>query len=94
MSVLERCPSYRTSNKGIKDSRCPFYRGVRLLEVSIKREPTILLLFIYLYIYCFFIKTIYFNFFMFQDVWCSGFIDALIENSSLKRPSVKRILKQ
>ena len=31
---------------------------------------------------------------MFQDVWCSGFIDALIENSSLKRPSVKRILKQ
>ena len=68
-----KCPSYRESNKGSKGSRCPFYRGVSLIEVSIKRESTILLLFIYLFIYCFFIKAIYFNFFMFQDVQCSGF---------------------
>ena len=51
-----------------------------------------LLLFIYLFIYCFLIKKII----IFS---CSGmfhvlgFIDALIENSSLKRPSIKRILK-
>ena len=69
MSVLERCPSCRESNKGSKDSRCPFYRGVRLIEVSVKRESTILLLFIY----CFVIKKIYFTFFMFRDVQCSGF---------------------
>ena len=49
MSVLERCPSYKAkeSNKeSIKrkagtNSRCPFYRGVRLIEVSVKRELTV-----------------------------------------------------
>ena len=47
MSVLERCPSYRESNKGSKEKqgpnycRCPFYRGVRLIEVSVKRELTV-----------------------------------------------------
>ena len=46
MSVLERCLSYRESNKGIKkagtNSKCPFYRGVPLTEVSVKRESTVL----------------------------------------------------
>ena len=46
MSVLERCPSYKESNKGIGKGRnqlyrCPFYRGVRLIEVSVKRESTV-----------------------------------------------------
>ena len=46
MSVLERCPSYRESNKGCKErrgtnSRCQFYRGVRLIAVSVKRESTV-----------------------------------------------------
>ena len=47
MSVLERCPSYKELNKGSKQrqepaqSRCPFYRGVRLIEVSVKRESTV-----------------------------------------------------
>ena len=46
MSVLERCPSYKESNKGNKqrqgpNSRCPFYRGVCLIEVSVKRESTV-----------------------------------------------------
>ena len=46
MSVLERSPSYRESNKGSKEKagticRCPFYRGVRLIEVSVKRELTV-----------------------------------------------------
>ena len=46
MFVLERCPSYRESNKGSKrkagtNYRCPFYRGVRLIEVSVKRELTV-----------------------------------------------------
>ena len=45
MSVLERCPSYRESNKGSKlagtNSKCPFYRGARLIEVSVKRESTV-----------------------------------------------------
>ena len=42
MSVLQRCPSYRESNKGSKlrkagtNSRCPFYRCVRLIESQIK----------------------------------------------------------
>ena len=50
MSVLERCPSYRKSNKRSKErqgptlsvrlievsvlQRCPSYGGVRLIEVS------------------------------------------------------------
>ena len=48
MSVLERCPSYRESNKRSKErqrptlaSRCPFYRAVRLIEVPVKRESTV-----------------------------------------------------
>ena len=41
MSVLERCPSYRESNKGSQEkagtnSRCPFYRGDRFKESQIK----------------------------------------------------------
>ena len=59
MSVLERCPSYRESNKRSKErqgqtlsvrftevsvlQRCPSYRGVRLIEVSVRRESTVLL---------------------------------------------------
>ena len=46
MSILERCPSYKESNKRSKERqgptpRCPFYRGMRLIEVSVKRESTV-----------------------------------------------------
>ena len=46
MSVLERCPSYKESNKGNKQRKgptlgVPFYKGVRLIEVSVKRESTV-----------------------------------------------------
>ena len=46
MSVLERSPSYRESNKGSKERQgpCPFYRGVRVIEVSVKRELTVFVL--------------------------------------------------
>ena len=40
MSVLERCPSYRESNKGSKERQGPTL-GVRFREVSVKRESTI-----------------------------------------------------
>ena len=40
MSVLERCPSYKESNKGNKQRQEPTL-GVRLIEVSIKRESTV-----------------------------------------------------
>ena len=52
-----KCPSKRdvclieSQIKGVKkgrdqtNSRCPFYRGVRLIEVSVKRESTVQLLF-------------------------------------------------
>ena len=47
MSVLERCPSYRESNKGSKERQGPTL-GVRftevsacLTEVSVKRESTV-----------------------------------------------------
>ena len=40
MSVLERCPSYKESNKGNKQRRGPTL-GVRLIEVSVKRESTV-----------------------------------------------------
>ena len=39
MSVLEGCPSYRQSNKGSKERQGPTV-GVRLIEVSVKRELT------------------------------------------------------
>ena len=46
MSVLERCPSYRESNKGSKERQgpnleCPFYRGVRLIGslIGLQRCP-------------------------------------------------------
>ena len=47
MSVLERCPSYKESNKGSKERQGPtlgvlFKEGVRLIEVSVKRESTVL----------------------------------------------------
>ena len=47
MSILERCPSYKESKKRSKErqgpnSKCPFYRGVHLIEVSVKRESTVL----------------------------------------------------
>ena len=46
MSVLVKCPSYKESNKRNKQrqgpTKCPFYRGVRLIEVSVKRESTVL----------------------------------------------------
>ena len=46
MSILERCPSYKESNKRSKEktgnnSRCPFYGGVLLIEVSVKKESTV-----------------------------------------------------
>ena len=42
MSVLERSPSYRESNKGSKEKQRPTL-GVRLIEVSVKRELTVLI---------------------------------------------------
>ena len=41
MSVLERCPSYIESTKGSKERQGPTL-GVRLIEVSVKREPTVI----------------------------------------------------
>ena len=41
MAVLERCPSYRESNKGSKEKQGPTL-GARYLEVSVKRESTVL----------------------------------------------------
>ena len=43
MSVLERCPSYKESNKGSKERQgltlgVLFMEGVRLIEVSVKGE--------------------------------------------------------
>ena len=32
------CPSYKQSNKGIRERRCSFYRDTRLIENSLKRE--------------------------------------------------------
>ena len=40
MSVLQRCPSYRESNKGSKERQGPTL-GVRFREVSVKRESTV-----------------------------------------------------
>ena len=40
MSVLERCPSYRESNKGSKERQGPTL-SVRFTEVSVKRESTV-----------------------------------------------------
>ena len=42
MSVLERCPSYKESNKGIKE-RQGRTLSVRFTEVSVKRELTVVL---------------------------------------------------
>ena len=41
MSVLERCPSYRESNRGSKERQGPTL-GARFLEGSVKRESTVL----------------------------------------------------
>ena len=41
MSILERCPSYKESNKGNKQRQGPTL-GVRFTEVSVKRELTVL----------------------------------------------------
>ena len=40
VSVLERCPSYKESNKGNKQRQGPTL-GVRFTEVSVKRESTV-----------------------------------------------------
>ena len=40
MSVLERCPSYRESNKWNNERQGPIL-GVRLVEVSVKRDSTV-----------------------------------------------------
>ena len=40
VSVLERCPSYKESNKGNKQWQGPTL-GVRFTEVSVKRESTV-----------------------------------------------------
>ena len=42
MSVLERCPSYKESNKRTKERQGPT-PGVRLIEVCVKTESTALL---------------------------------------------------
>ena len=42
MSILERCPSYRESNKGSKEKQGTTL-GVRFTEVSVKRESTVYL---------------------------------------------------
>ena len=45
MSVLEKCPCYRESNKGSKQRQGPTL-GVRLIEVSVKRESTVFFVYI------------------------------------------------
>ena len=40
VSILERCPSYKESNKGNKKRQGPTL-GVRFTEVSVKRESTV-----------------------------------------------------
>ena len=40
MSVLERCPPYREKTKGSKERQEPTL-GIRLTEVSVKRESTV-----------------------------------------------------
>ena len=40
MSILERCPSYKESNKRSKERQGPTL-GVRLIKVSVKRESTV-----------------------------------------------------
>ena len=40
MSILERCPSYRESNKGSKERQGPTL-SVHFTEVSVKRESTV-----------------------------------------------------
>lgn len=35
MSLLESCPSNIESNKRSKDRRCPSYRGVCIIELSV-----------------------------------------------------------
>ena len=40
MSALERCPSYRESNKGSKEKQGPTLR-VPFTEVSVKKELTV-----------------------------------------------------
>ena len=40
MSVLERCPSHRESNKGSKERQGPT-PSARFTEVSVKRESTV-----------------------------------------------------
>ena len=40
MSILERCPSYKESNKRSKERQGPTL-GVRFTEVSVKRESTL-----------------------------------------------------
>ena len=42
-----KCPSYRQSNKGSKERQGPT-RSVHFTEVSVKRESTIMYLFIFL----------------------------------------------
>ena len=41
MSVLERCSSYKESNKGTKQRQGPTL-GVRFTEVSVKSESTVM----------------------------------------------------
>ena len=41
MSILERCPSYRESTERSKERQGPTL-GVCLIEVSVKRELTVL----------------------------------------------------
>ena len=43
MSVLQRCPSYRESNKESKE-RKGSNLGVRFTEVSVKRESTVMVI--------------------------------------------------
>ena len=52
--VGTKCPSYRESNKGSKERQGPTL-GVRLIEVSVKRESTVLIYLSTCLIICFFI---------------------------------------
>ena len=47
MSVLERCLSYKESNKGNKQRQGPTL-GVRLIEVSVMRESTVIVFFFFI----------------------------------------------
>ena len=50
MSVLQRRPFYRESKKGSKERQGPTL-GVRLTELSVKRQLTVELLLMFLFVF-------------------------------------------